>query len=72
MRLGERGGGEGAGGGSVWGWGQGVGILGLMALLLVVTSNVRRLSVRETNRRRLIEKCGGKGEAGKMGDGIAD
>ena len=31
----------------------GVGILGLMALLLVVTWNVRRLSVRETNRRRL-------------------
>ena len=33
--------------------GTGVGILGLMALLLVVTWNVRRLSVRETNRRRL-------------------
>ena len=33
--------------------GAGVGILGLMALLLVVTWNVRRLSVRETNRRRL-------------------
>ena len=31
----------------------GEGILGLMALLLVVTWNVRRLSVRETNRRRL-------------------
>ena len=35
------------------GVGTGVGILGLMALLLVVTWNVRRLSVRETNRRRL-------------------
>ena len=33
--------------------GTGVGVLGLMALLLVVTWNVRRLSVRETNRRRL-------------------
>ena len=35
------------------GVGTGVGILWLMALLLVVTWNVRRLSVRETNRRRL-------------------
>ena len=35
------------------GVGTGVEILGLMALLLVVTWNVRRLSVRETNRRRL-------------------
>ena len=35
------------------GVGTGVGILGLMALLLVVTWNVKRLSVRETNRRRL-------------------
>ena len=35
------------------GVGTGVGILGLMALLLVVTWNVRKLSVRETNRRRL-------------------
>ena len=35
------------------GVGTGVGILGLMALLLVVTWNVRRLSVRETNRRRM-------------------
>ena len=32
---------------------MGAGLLGLMALLLVVTWNVRRLSVRETNRSRL-------------------
>ena len=35
------------------GLGVGSGLLGLMALLLVVTWNVRRLSARETNRKRL-------------------
>ena len=35
------------------GLGVGAGFLALMALLLVVTWNVRKLSVRETNRRRL-------------------
>ena len=44
---------RGAGEGERLGVGTGVGILGLMALLLVVTWNVMRLSVRETNRRRL-------------------
>ena len=55
MRLGGKGGEGGGGGrrGERLGVGKGVGILGLMALLLVVTWNVRRLSVRETNRRRL-------------------
>ena len=37
--------------GRKWGWG--VRLLGLMAVLLVVMWNVRRLSARETNRRRL-------------------
>ena len=53
------------------GVGAEVGILELMALLLVVTWNVMRLSARETNRRR-PEKCGGKFEAGGMGDGVAN
>ena len=39
--------------GAVRGVGGVVGFSGLMALLLVVTWNVRRLSVRKTNRRRL-------------------
>ena len=52
IRLGgeERGGGQGRG---AVGGGLGAGLLWLMALLLVVTWNVRRLSVRETKRRRL-------------------
>ena len=41
-----------------------------MALLLVVTWNVRRLSVR--NEQEEAEKCGGEGEAGEMGDGVAN
>ena len=52
MRLGGKGGGGGRRGERL-GVGKGVVILGLMALLLDVTWNVRRLIVRETNRRRL-------------------
>ena len=41
------------GGGAGKGWGVGAGLPGLMALLLVVTWNVKRLSVREANGSRL-------------------
>ena len=70
MRLGGRGGGEGAGGGSVWGWGRG-GNFGVDGVAVGSYLECEEVEC-EGNEQEEAEKCGGEGEAGKMGDGVAN
>ena len=71
MRLGGKGGGGGAGGGSIWGWGRGVGILGVDGVAVGRDLECEEVEC-EGNEQEEAEKCGGKGDAGKMGDGVVD
>ena len=71
MRLGGKGGGGGTGGGSGWGWGRGGVYFGVDGVAVGCDMECEKVEC-EGDEQEEAEKCGGEGEAGGMGDGVAN